>query len=345
MIDIASLKEVIKGNVDNICALLEYGGYYNIQEMHSQDEVRCATHENGSLKVRVNVNTLASVIFGTEVSGDIFTLIEYNTGLEFRELLKEVCSVLGIDNSTIESYKPRANPFGSFFDNIDNDFYEQKSELRVLDEEDIFNRLCMRPSKMFLDDGISIEQQKRFNIGYDYYSKRICIPYRDTMGNLIGIEGRLNKENLEDGDIKYFPIFKFPKSQVLFGYYENYTTIIKDRVVIVFESAKSVMKLADMKLNCGVATGKSHISSFQKDLILALNPKLVIIAYDEDVEEEKILSMLNSLNISNPYSPIQIAYIKDRDNKYLPKGSKMSPVDGGKEVFEGLMKECLHFVK
>ena len=37
----------------------------------------------------------------------------------------------------------------------------------------------------------------------------------------------------------------------------------------------------------------------------------------------------------------KIGFILDKNNKYLPKGSKASPIDLGKEVFFKLCDECL----
>ena len=37
----------------------------------------------------------------------------------------------------------------------------------------------------------------------------------------------------------------------------------------------------------------------------------------------------------------KIGVILDKDNKYLPKGSKASPIDLKGEIFEKLRNECL----
>ena len=37
----------------------------------------------------------------------------------------------------------------------------------------------------------------------------------------------------------------------------------------------------------------------------------------------------------------KIGFILDKENKYLPKGSKVSPIDLGKEIFLKLCDECL----
>lgn len=39
-----------------------------------------------------------------------------------------------------------------------------------------------------------------------------------------------------------------------------------------------------------------------------------------------------------------LSVMYNRDNKYLPKGSKASPYDYGKEVLEKLVKECTIWV-
>ena len=37
----------------------------------------------------------------------------------------------------------------------------------------------------------------------------------------------------------------------------------------------------------------------------------------------------------------KIGFIYDKNNKYMPKGSKVSPSDLGKNIFEKLISECL----
>lgn len=345
MIDIASLKDLIKTDTDNIIMILEESDFYNITEMSGGSEVRASLHEGGSLKVKVDIDNLGSVIFGTDISGDIITLVQHQLDLNLRDSINHICQILGVTNSEIEKYKPKSNPFGSFFDNINNDGVSKEDlELTILDEDSVFKNILVKPSQLFLDDGVSYEQQERFKIGFDYFTNRVCIPYRDSVGNLVGIEGRLNKKELKCGDIKYYPIYRYPKTQVLFGYYENYNDLLKNRVIIIVESAKSVMKLSDMGYNYGVAVGKCHISKYQEDLIRSINPKLVIIAFDEDVSNEDLHNMSTSLKANNPYLNMNVGYIKDFDNIYMKKGSKVSPVDLGKKVFDKLIKNMVHYV-
>lgn len=345
MIDIVSLKEHIKENEENIIAILENSDFYNITEMSYGNEIRASLHEGGSLRVRVNTETLGSVVFGTDISGDIITLVENQMSLSLRDTLKHICNILGLSKEDIEDYKPKENPFGNFFDNVTNNTLETyEDKLEILDEEMIKKRLLIMPSNLFLEDGVSYKQQKRFEIGYDYYTNRICIPYRDSMGNLVGIEGRLNKKELKDGEFKYYPIYPYPKTQVLFGYYENYSSILKKKVVMVVESAKSVMKLADMGYDFGLAVGKSHISKQQENMIRALNPKVVILAFDEDVDEARLRMMANSLKVIDPYTNFSVGYIKDKENKIMPLGSKLSPADLTKKELDKMVNDMLYLV-
>lgn len=345
MIDIASLKELIKGDVDKICEVLEESDFYDVQPMSCGNEVRCAVRDGGSLRVRVEIDTLASVIYGDDTTGDIITLVQEQMALDLRDAMTHICSILGVTDGDLEQFKPKTNPFGEFFDKVENDFYSVESEkMTILDEEDVYSRFLIAPSYMFYKDGVSCKQQERFKIAYDYSSDRICIPYRDSMGRLVGVEGRLNKEDIESGEFKYMPIYKYPKAQVVFGYYENYRTLVERRVVVVLESAKSVMKMADMGYNFAISVGKSHISDYQANLIRALNPKLVIIAFDEDVEEAQLMLMANKLKTQTPYTMFSVGYVKDRDGVILKEGSKNSPADMGKEKFDKLMKEMVHFV-
>jgi DNA primase len=175
--------------------------------------------------------------------------------------------------------------------------------------------------------------------------------------------GRYNGDDFEElGIPKWKPImpYKFPKSQVLFGFYENYNFIQKDKIMIIGESEKFVLQLRGMYrdvvtsdgeiiqegYNYGLAVGKHAISPIQRRLIQSCFPDRIIIAFDEGISREYLIEEAKKLQFKNSFykSDMKIGYIFDENNKYLPKGSLMSPSDLGKETFDNLIKECLYWV-
>jgi len=71
----------------------------------------------------------------------------------------------------------------------------------------------------------------------------------------------------------------------------------------------------------------------------------IILAYDEGLEEEYIREEAKKLIINNPVFHNSVGYVWDKDNAIIPKGSKGSSSDFGKEGFAYLMKHCVRWLK
>lgn len=342
-LDVHSIKQHIIDNPHYIENILEVAGFYKIKDT-SRDEYRCAfDYDTNATSIKVDKNTLASSDFARGVSGDIITLVEHKTELDFKDTLRLMCKIMGLNTSDMPKKIQPVLPFGGFF----KDIGVNKDKYDILEpiDEDILNNFPTVPSKMFCDDGIPPEQQLRYRIGYDSMSGRITIPHWDTVGNLIGIMGRYNKQHIDDDTIlRYLPIIPFPKSKVIFGYHNNYKNIQKNKIAIVCESEKSVMKLDAMGVKTGLALGGNSISSMQVKNIQSTLPKMIVLGLDEGLEEEFIVNEAKKLIMNNPFLNIRVGYIWDSDNRIMKKGTKVAPMDKSKKEFQYLMKNCVKWL-
>ena len=75
-------------------------------------------------------------------------------------------------------------------------------------------------------------------------------------------------------------------------------------------------------------------------IIKSLPVKKIIIALDEGVNIEHILAQCEKLKGGIFNNNKEIWCIYDNENKVIPKGSKASPTDFGKEKLEYLLKNC-----
>jgi DNA primase len=154
-------------------------------------------------------------------------------------------------------------------------------------------------------------------------SERIVIPIRDEIGSLVGIKGRLLKdENINDD--KYVYIYSCPKSKILYGLYRNYKNIKKQNEVIVVESEKGVLKLQSMGYKNAVAIGSKSISKTQIDKLIRLCVP-VTIALDKDVKKEEIDIIVNELKY--PLNLVDTYVINDTMNLLSEKESPMDDCD------------------
>lgn len=339
--DVYSIKQHIIDNPYYIEDLLEESGFQKIS--NRGDEYRCAyDYDTNPTSVKVNKNTLGASDFGRGINGDIITLIQEKTNYGFTRTLKHICKIIGLDEASIPDRKEITLPFGGFFKNIGKN-KEEYEELEILDEAAL-DEYELMPSKMFYDDGISLETQRKYGVGYDVVSGRIVIPHRDTVGNLVGIVGRCNDEEIPDGVPKYLAIKSFPKSKSIYAYHNNYREIQKKKMVIIGESEKSPMKLDCMGLGVGLAIGGNRLSQTQIRNIQSALPGTAILGLDEGMEEEFIREQARKLKINNPFVNINVGYIWDSNNEIIKKGSKAAPMDKSRQEFEYLMRNCVKYI-
>lgn len=334
--NIYALKQQIIDNEELIELILNDSGFTDINgEFNQGNEYRCSWEEGGNpTSVRVNKSTLSSDCFSRGIKGDIITLVSEKLNLSFTKTIDRLSRLINFEDINEDI----TLPFDGFFNEILNLVDDNFDDLETFDES-ILDDYLILPSERFLKDGISYEVQQKYNVGYDVTTGRIIVPWRNLEGKIVGIMGRLNKEEIEEYENKYLPIISFPKSKTIFGFSENYRSIQEQGLVIIVEPEKGVMKLESMGVNVGLGLGGSSLSTFQANNIKSLFPKRIIVGLDEGLSEEVSRNMAKQLKIDTFFEN-EVGYIYDAENKYLPKGSKMSPSDLPLEKFKKLIVEC-----
>lgn len=340
-IDVVQIKDLLEGDSEKIYELLESAGFLNIRE--NGDEFRCQydeCHTNGG--VQVKINTLKANCYSLNFFGDIITLIQEKLSMKFIDTLKWICSVLGIDGAEVKR-KNIVLPFGGYYKNIKQEVYDFSYNTY---SEGILNAYGNIPSMRFLDDGISIDTQLKYNVGYDVITNRITIPWRNANGEIIGIMGRinLNTEDIPDDVAKYFPIIPFSKNNCVFGLYENYKSISEKNICFIGESEKTPLVLDSMNTPIGLGLGGNVVSEYKANLIKSTRPEIIILGMDEGLDEEISIRNAKLLKSNNTYYKNRVGYIIDKNNTYLKNGSKASPYDHGKKTLRLLTKNCTRWV-
>ena len=344
--DILQVKNHLMEKSSDIEVLLNKVGFHSIRE--SEKEFRCAYEEGGNpTSVQINKESLFCNCFSKGIKGDIFVLLAHNLNYDMPRslplVIKYVCDSLGIEYGN--SFKPKENikyPFGGHYRAIKKSPSYNVGTLPTYDNKIIDDyELCV--NRRFLIDGISEESHIKYDIGYDVLTQRITVPWRTPLGEICGIMGRLNFDGEEDMP-KWFPILPFKKSLTLFGYYQNYSAIQEKGMLFIGESEKFTMQLDSMDIDVSVSLGGSNISTIQANLIKSLRPSTIIACFDEGLDESYIIDQAKKLKSDNPFYRNKVGYIFDTDNRYLPLGSKASPSDYGKDIFETLVDNCIKWL-
>ena len=318
------IKERLIQNEDLLIDVLEKYGFCHIKKI-KQDEIRCAYDEDSNpTSVVINLDNLSCTIWSKNTKGDIYTILQFNSGQSFSQVHNYLSSLF--DGEEVEEeIKPKKLLFNGFF----KQFIGSEQKEQVYDEI-ILSEYKPIPNIRFIEDNISSRTQRKFNIMYDYKSQYIMIPWYNCECKLVGVRGRNN----DDDSVapRYMTFHSFKKGDYLYGYNVNREEIIRRRSVILVESEKATMQLYDMNIKNAVSVG-SHTLTTQQIRHLKFDVDEIIIAFDKDVTREELIKECQKIKEILP--KVKIYIIWDNDNLL---DEKDSPTDKGIKVFKQLYK-------
>ena len=309
--------------------------YTQITYRNQKNELRFSREDgHNPTAMRLKLDTLKFDGFSINAHGNLYSLVMKTKHLSFPKALKYIAETLGLEKSQF-SQKIRY-PFGGFYKGLMREIREPEYSMTTYDDS-ILNDYIGKYNLMFFKDGINFQTQQFFNVGFDIETLRITVPEYTLDGRLCGIMGRLNDSRCPK-DERWLPIIPCSRSLTLYGYHHNYETIQQKNIVVVGESEKFVQQLHSMGSYVGLATCGCDVSEIQAKHLKALMTSKIILAYDEGLEEDQIRTQAEKLILDNAMFRNKVGYVFDRDNLILPKGSKASPSDMGKEAFTELIQ-------
>ena len=240
------------------------------------------------------------------------------------------------------NYQPEEEVlFDGFFDSLYVPYEDEEKEVTydesVLEEYNSGYKWFKR----FADDGILPSSQVKFNIGFSEENNRITIPHYNEHGEIIGVMGRIDLDSDEITNFKYLPLIPFPKHKYLYGLYQNKEYIKESKEVYIFEAEKSVLQCDSFGVHNTTALGGNQISITQVEQLLKLGVSEIVLCMDEGLIIDAIKRDIQTIKSCCFMRDIKIKVMIDKENKYMKKGSKVSPSDQGKEIFEKLCDECI----
>lgn len=256
--------------------------------------------------------------------GNIYTLVMDMKKISFPQAVKQIAKWIGYE---IKEDNNVSLPFGGFYKSFIPRHEERlDTELETYDPKILPPQAC---NLRFRKDGISYDTQQKFDLRFDLEDNSILIPIYNINNELVGCKARIN----EDAPIshKYWAKLPFSKTSVVYGISQNYKSIVSKRKVIIFEAEKSVMQCFDFGCHIAVAVMGHDISKAQAKIIKSLMCDEIIIAFDEGVSECEIKKAAKMVYMKN-FNKVSYLY------GGLPKGSKKSPSDLGKDQFQKLVQ-------
>lgn len=293
-----------------------------------------------------------------DASFDIYELvlkINKNAGIQNFTLSKAISFVARYFGYTSETFEFEDNQdvnedwqiINNYKRNKDKTSISQKVELKYYDDT-ILKHLPHPHIIPWEEEGINYDVLCSKNICYDPLNEGVVIPHYNIDGRLIGIRERtLIKENEIYG--KYRPailngkMYNHPLGFALYNLNNSKKAISLFQKAIVFEGEKSCLKYASYfgeESDISVACCGSNIINYQIKLLLSLNVKEIIVAFDKQFEElgndewRKWITKLKAIYYK--YSNyVKISYIFDKENVL---DYKESPIDKTPDIFLHLYK-------
>lgn len=330
-INVQSLNDILCNNSENIVKILNKLNYEHIKDRGKY--ITFPNHNGDNLNAcSILKSTLVYQNFSHGKSGNLYTLIMDELECSFPDALNKIAGWLGLKQNNIKIHYP----FSGFYKKIIQEQNDPESTMKIYNDD------CLPPqdsfSKMFIDDGISIDAQKKFGVRYCHEDDCILIPIYNINYDMVGVKARNNSN--DDFNNRWYAWIPYSKTNVVYGLNWNYTDIISKKTLIIFESEKSVMKAYDCGLNCTCAIAGHSISNAQANIIKSLMVDNIIVAFDESICEDEIKYEAKKLIVDNQIYQNKVTYLYDDKNIYLPKGEKDAPIDLGKEVFKNILKNC-----
>lgn len=332
--DIAAMKEYILEN-NYAPVILEKLGCHHIRD--KGDYISCANKDGDNqsavtlyLNTNLTVVNYTRTLNTTKKSHDIFDLAEFYLHINFFEAVKQLC-----DWCDLDYYKdwnedlPESLRLTKMLLELDNtiNIEDDDAPLKPIPEH-ILSYYYPYVNDMFKKDNISYTVQRLFEVGYDDYTNRITIPIRDELNNLVGVKGRLFKEQLDENDLKYLYIEPCNRSKILYGLNLALPHIQEKKCVYVVESEKGVMQLWTMGIYNCVATGGKKLSQTQIDMLSRLCVD-IIFCFDKDVEQRELEEIAEKFIES-----INIYCLLDKDDILEEKESPSDSPVKFKHLFE-----------
>ena len=263
--------------------------------------------------------------------GTIYGWIQIFENKTFQEAVEKVSELTGteygeyIESETVGIYKEinkcnRVKP-------------DEKIERKILDfTNDYLNKYNDELPQEWLNEDMTEEALRKYNIMIDPNANRIVYPVFDADNNFIGVKGRTRIDVYKElGIAKYINYNKIGEINFFQGFQQAEFKI--PRTIIIFEGVKSCIKAWGWGIKNTVASETAALSIGQLHFLIKNNFYEIIIAWDTDQQFKDIISN-DKIQILKKFTKVSVI----RDVNHL-LDNKMSPTDKGETIFRKLLLE------
>lgn len=272
--------------------------------------------------------------FGCGAGSSVFDWVMQKNQVKFPEALRIVCGLVGED---IEEYIESESI--AFLKQLKKQSIIKNSDSAKIRKtlnftDDYLNKYSDELPQEWLDEDMTADALRHYNIRIDHNANRIVYPVFDADDNFIGVKGRTRISAYKElGLAKYMNYYKIGTIDYFQGMHEAKDEVISAKSVYIFEGVKSCIKCYGWGIPNTVAAETSALSDGQLKLLVKYGLSEVNICFDSDhkvgdiIRDSKIQMLKKFTNL----------YVVGGQTSLL--GDKMSPVDRGLEVFKELIRK------
>jgi DNA primase len=312
--------------------LLEYASKsMNFEKRSESYYANCPKHKDNTPSLSISPDKNLFHCFSCGVSGNILNWMMEFEGVTFYQALNKAAKMANVDISNLKQAEAL-----SIFKRLKREGEIKYKEVhRELFDESLLDNYELESPTEWIDEGIDPFIMFKYNIRIDHKANRIVYPVYDNDCNLIGIKGRTRYENYKElGLKKYQNYHKIGTTDFFIGMKENKENIKHKNEVIIYEGIKSGMKAEAWGYDNWLASETSCLNDEQVKILIEMKIKDIVIAYDTDVEIDKIKECTKLLKKFT-----NVFYIYDKNKLLGKKEDKMSPVDKDRDTWERLYRE------
>lgn len=341
MSDLKAIKRKLldENKVDKIleaiqCDYVSYSG----GRIEAQLPERFNSSNKRAVQIKLNEYLSASIRNKSDFkNGDLYSLVSYihhdkrgeDIQKDLHEAKKFICETLGwtefLAGGNYVTKKDYVAPLKAILKGRRN---RVEIKPNPVIPEMVLNNFMQFPSYDWVQEGISYKTQKMYGVGFDLESKRITIPMRNRFGNLVGVKGRILKD--DDDDKKYMYLYKFQNRYEWFNLHFALPYIISEKRVYIFEAEKSCMKAFENGIFNTLAIGASEVALEQALIIKQLGLDIeIVFCYDKGISLNEIQET------ASLFEGRKIFALYDIDDLL---GKKNSPIDDGIDIWNRLVE-------
>lgn len=271
--------------------------------------------------------------FGCGAGSSIYDWIMHKEGITFQEAIDKISS---LTNSPLEEYtESKSITMLKELKKCHDNNTINVTNRHILDwRSDYLDKFSDELPQEWLDEDMTEEALRTYNIRIDHNANRIVYPVFDSKNHLIGVKGRTRLSAYKElGISKYMNYYKVGQLDYFQGWSQAYPEIVVTKKVVIFEGVKSCIKAWGWGFHNTIASETSKLADGQLKLLIKSGIKDVTIGWDTD---QKWQSIANDKNIRLLKKFADVYVIRDIHG-WLD--NKMAPVDKGEAIFRQLLKE------